>query len=227
LSFTAGYTWGHSIDNAYEKFGTPGGGLQDYRNFAQSRASSNFDVRHRFVGAAVYQLPFGKGRSRLNYSGLANHILGGWQCSGILSMQTGHYFSLSVPNARQRLGATGVGTWWPDRIASGRIDPRTADRWFDTSAFVPPRDPDGTWRFGNAGRSALNGDGPFNLDLGLMKFFDLTESVRLQFRAEVFNLSNTPTLGDPNATLESPDFGKVRSTVSAPRQFQFALRLSF
>ena len=60
-----------------------------------------------------------------------------------------------------------------------------------------------------------------------MKNFRVTERFRLQFRGEVFNATNTPTLADPNVSLGNPDFGKSRSTVSTPRQLQFALRLSF
>jgi hypothetical protein len=216
FSLSASYTWSHSIDNIAERFGAGGGGLQDFNNFSQARGNSNFDVRHRFSAGVIYELPFGAGRK-----------YGGWQLSGLLAMQTGHYFSLSVANARPRLGDTAIGTWWPDRIANGRLDHRTADHWFDTSAFVLPRDASGAWHLGNAGRDILNGDGPFNLDLGLMKSFALRESVHLQFRAEAFNLTNTPTLGDPNTNIESPDFGKVRSTISPPRQVQFAVRLSF
>jgi hypothetical protein len=227
LSLSVGYTWSHSIDNVPELFGAGGGGLQDFSNFDGSRGSSNFDVRHRFTSGIVYELPFGKGRRYWNRGGLVNSMFGGWQLSNLLAMQTGHNFSLSVANSRTRLGATAIGTWWPDRIASGRLDTRTPDRWFDGSAFVLPRDSAGNWHFGNAGRSILNGDGPFNMDLGLMKSFAIRESMSLQFRAEGFNLTNTPTLGDPNNNPESPDFGKVRTTISAPRQFQFALRLTF
>jgi hypothetical protein len=63
--------------------------------------------------------------------------------------------------------------------------------------------------------------------LGLKKSFPLGESRRIQIRWETFNLTNTPTLGTPNTNIESPDFGKVRATVSTPRQMQFALRLEF
>ena len=220
LSLSAAYTWSHSIDNVPEQFGPGGGGLQDFRNFRESRGHSNFDFRHRFVAGAVYELPFRKG-------GTVGRFLGGWQLSGLWAVQTGHYFTITLPNARTRIGATGVGGWWPDRIAPGRLDRRTADRWFDTTAFVPPRNPDSSLRLGNAGRGILNGDGDFNVDFGLMKSFRLREGRRLQFRWETFNLTNTPTLGDPNTNLESPDFGKVRSTVSTPRQMQFALRLEF
>jgi len=227
LAFTSAYTWSHSIDNIPEQFGSGGGGLMDYRNFDLNRANSNFDVRHRFVASTVYELPLGKGRRWMNRGGALNHLLGGWQPSGLVSMQTGNYFTITVPSARQRLGATCIGDWWPDRIRNPRLSTRTADRWFDTAAFLLPRNPDGSWRLGNAGRAILNSDGAFNLDFGLMKTFPITESVRLQFRWETFNLTNTPTLGDPNSNIESPDFATVRGTTSTPRQMQFALRLEF
>ena len=125
------------------------------------------------------------------------------------------------------MGATGIGNWWPDRVRDPRIANPNSERWFDTAAFTSPRNADGTWRLGNAGRSILATDSPFNVDAGLMKNFKVTERWNLQVRWEAFNLTNTPTLGDPVSNLESPDFGKVRTTVSTPRQMQFALRLSF
>ncbi len=215
LSVSAAYTWSHSIDNVPEQFGSGGGGLQDVRNFSSARASSNFDVRHRFITSTVYELPF-KGR-----------LLGGWQISSMVSAQTGHYFGLTVPQARQRMGVTAIDEWWPDRLRSGRIDNPTTARWFDTTAFVPPRAADGTWHFGNAGRSILAADSPFNLDVGIMKSLPITERIKMQFRCEAFNLTNTPTLGDPQRSIDSPDFGKVQATVSDPRQMQFALRITF
>jgi hypothetical protein len=201
--------------------------LQDFRNFSMARGNSNFDVRQRFVAGAVYELPFGKGRRWLSRGGVLDFFFGGWELSNLASVQSGHPFTITVPNARTRLGATGLGNWWPDRLRSGRIDNPTAEGWFDTSAFVLPQSPDGSWHFGNAGRGILTSDGMFNLDAGLMKSFRVTERVRVQFRWEVFNLTNTPTLGDPTSGIDSPDFGKVRGTPSTPRQMQFAMRLSF
>jgi len=225
--FTAAYTWSHSIDNIAEQFGPGGGGLMDYRNFNLNRASSNFDVRHRFAASSTWELPVGKGRRWMNRGGALNHLLGGWAFTNLLSMQTGNYYTITVPNARQRLGATGIGDWWPDRIRNPRLDTRTAQRWFDTKAFALPRLPDGTWYLGNAGRAILNEDGLLNIDIGLNKSFPVTETMRLQFRWELFNLTNTPTLGTPTTNFESPDSGTVRGTVSIPRQMQFALRLEF
>jgi hypothetical protein len=216
LFFSAGYTWGHAIDNVPEQFGPGGGGLMDFRNFRSARGNANFDLRHRFVGAVAWQIPFAK-----------NRVFGGWELSTMLSMQTGSYFTITVPNARQRLGATGIGNWWPDRVRDPRLSEPLADRWFDTTAFVLPQNADGTWRLGNAGRSILATDDLFNLDFGLHKTFALTESLRLELRWEAFNVTNTPTLGEPDSNIQSPDFGKVRSTFSLPRQMQFALRLEF
>jgi hypothetical protein len=227
MSFTASYTWSHSLDNIAEQFGSGGGGLQSSKDFASARGNANFDVRHRFVSATVWEMPFGKGRRWLNRGGILNHAFGGWQLSGMVSAQTGHYFSISVPNPRTVLGSSGVTSWWPDRIADPRLDDRSADRWFNTAAFVMPRNADGTYRYGNAGRGILNGDGPFNMDAGLMKSFRLIERFALQFRWEVFNLTNTATVADPNVSLGNPDFGTSRSSLSTPRQMQFALRLSF
>jgi hypothetical protein len=227
LSFSAAYTWSHSIDNIPEQFGSGGGGLQNVRDFREARGNSNYDLRHRFVSLAVWELPFGRGRHWMNRTGWLDQVLGGWQLSSVTALQTGHYFTITVPNGRQLLGSTAVTDWWPDRIAAARLDTRTADRWFATDAFVLPRKADGSYRFGNAGRAILNGDGLFNLDLGLTKNFRLSERFDVQFRYEVFNATNTPTISDPNISLGNPDFGKVRSTVSTPRQMQFALRLSF
>ena len=227
LYFSAAYTWGHSIDNIPEQFGPGGGGLMDFRNIDANRGNSNFDVRHRFIGSLAYELPAGRGKRWLNRDGVLNAIFGGWELSNLLSMQTGNYFTITAPNPRERLGASGIGNWWPDRIHDPRLDNRTPARWFDTSAFALPRTPAGAWYLGNAGRAILNEDGLFNLDFGLKKSFPLGESRRLQVRWETFNITNTPTLGTPTVNIESPDFGTVRATVSTPRQMQFALRLEF
>lgn len=199
----------------------------DFRNIRANRGNSNFDVRHRFIGSFAYELPVGKGKRFLSKNRVVDAFLGGWELSNLLALQTGNYFTVTVNNPRERLGASGIGNWWPDRVRDPRLDQRTADRWFDGSAFVLPRNAAGDWYLGNAGRAILNEDGLLNLDLGLKKSFALGESRRLQIRWETFNLTNTPTLGTPTTNIESPDFGKVRATVSTPRQMQFALRLEF
>lgn len=227
LYFSTAYTWSHSIDNIPEQFGPGGGGIMDTRNIDANRGNSNFDVRHRFIASIAYELPVGKGKRWLNRGGILSGIFGGWELSNLLAMQTGNYFTITVPNAINRLGSSAIENWWPDRIRDPRLDDRTANRWFDTSAFALPQTPQGVWYLGNAGRAILNEDGLFNIDFGLKKSFALGESRRLQVRWETFNVTNTPTLGTPTVNIESPDFGTVRTTTSVPRQMQFALRLEF
>jgi hypothetical protein len=227
LSFTAAWTWSHSIDNISEQFGQGNAGLQDIRNFRDSRGSSDFDLRHRLVSAVVYELPVGKGRAVLDRGGVLNQIFGGWQLSVLPSWQTGQVYTVTLANPRPRLGATGVGNWRPDLLRDPRLDNPTPDRWFDTSAFVLPQNADGTFRFGNAPRSVGTTQPVFNVDAGLMKNFRVTERLGAQVRWEVFNVTNHPSLGDPVTNFDSPDFGTVRSTVSLPRQMQFAVRLTF
>ncbi len=103
--------------------------------------------------------------------------------------------------------------------------------WFDTSAFARVTEV----RFGTVGRNTMRGPGVVNMDMSLFRTFKLTEKFNLQFRAEAFNLSNTPAFANPNANRNDRDFGKVLSTRSGTartalgrsREFRFGLRLSF
>ena len=228
LSLNAAYTWSHSIDNIVELFGVgAAGALQQSTDFNASRSSSGFDARQRLVLSGVYELPLGKGKALLNHGGIVNGILGGWQVTSILSFESGLPFSVTVANAVTRLGASNLADWRADRVGSGVISNPNQNLWFSPAAFVLPRAADGSWHYGNSGRNILRADGIGNLDFGLLKNFAITERVKLQFRAEVFNLSNSPQYASPIVGIDNPDVGKVQSTVNSPRQMQFALRLTF
>jgi hypothetical protein len=100
--------------------------------------------------------------------------------------------------------------------------------WFDTSAFARVTDV----RFGNVGRNTMRGPGQRNLDLSLFRTFKVTPTMGLQFRAEAFNLTNTPHFSNPNGNVNSSNFGKILSTDTAwaaaqSRQFRFGLRMTF
>jgi hypothetical protein len=82
-------------------------------------------------------------------------------------------------------------------------------------------------RFGNLGRNTLFGPGRVNFDASLLKDFPFSETLRLQFRAEAFNVFNTPQFGQPNASIGAPNAGTITSTVGNPRQIQLALRIVF
>ena len=224
--FSLAYTWSQSIDNVAELFGAEGGIVQDVRNLDGDRGNSGFDRRHRLSGSAVYESPFGAGRRWLADGGVLGRILGGWQLSAILSMQSGRYFDVTVPDPTTFLGVTSS-NWRADLVGDPRPANPGPDGWLNPAAFSVPRDADGSYRFGNQRRNSLEGPGYFNLDAGLMRNFRLGASRRLQLRWEVFNASNHPSYGLPTTNLLSRDFGKIRSTVSAPRQMQFGLKFIF
>ena len=112
----------------------------------------------------------------------------------------------------------------PNRLADGNLpkSQQSIDRWFDLAAFTAQAQ----YTYGNAGRNILDGPGNKNLDISLAKFFTLTEKVRLQFRAESFNATNTANFGTPAANINGAGAGTI-SSAAEPRRIQFALKLIF
>lgn len=223
------YTWSHSIDDVSEQLGAEGNmASQDWRNIRRDRGNSAFDRRHRLVAHALVDLPFGAGRRWVTTGGVLGALFSGWQLSGIISMQSGAPFDVTILDPSNRLGATpGSSASRPDLVRDPRMTHPTADGWLNEAAFVVPRNADGTYRYGTLGRNSLLGPGYFNLDAGLTRDLRLGGNRRLQLRWEVFNVTNHPSYGLPNANLGSPDFGTIRSTVSTPRQMQFGLKFVF
>jgi hypothetical protein len=223
------YTWSHSIDNVTEQSGAEGNMvIQDWRNIRGDQGNSGFDRRHRLVANALVDLSFGAGRRLMASGGLLGALFSGWQLSGIASMQSGAWFDIAIVDPSNRLGVTpGSSAWRPDLGGDPRIPTPTADRWLNESAFVVPRNADGTYRYGYLGRNSLLGPGYFNVDAGLTREVRVGSARRLQLRWEVFNLTNHPSYGLPDANLGSADFGTIRTTVSTPRQMQFGVKLIF
>ncbi|MEX2264907.1 MAG: carboxypeptidase regulatory-like domain-containing protein [Bryobacteraceae bacterium] len=220
LGLLLGYTWGHSIDNVGTEFGGGTGTPQDSRNRAAERGNASFDMRHRLTASYTYRLPFGRGRAMMNRGGAANFLLGGWQTNGITTIQSGLPFTpgLQVPT-------TNCCGSRPDGIRDATLPAgeRSLQRWFDVTAFGTPP----LHTFGNLGRNTLFGPGRVNFDFSLFKDFAFHEEMKLQFRAEAFNLFNTPQFGLPNASIGAAQAGIINSTVGNPRQLQLALRLQF
>ncbi len=213
VTLLAAYTWAHGLDNDNSS-------REDAYNLSLEHASSNFDIRQRFVLSSVYELPFGKGKKFLNNSRIGNVVAGGWQLSGIFTKQTGLPFT-----PVESVDASNTGTTErPNRIGTGILaSGQTINNWFDTADFNAPL----AYTFGNSGRNILRGPGLTNLDLGLSRVIPIRERLRVEFRAEAFNLLNTPQFGLPNATLGTSTVGTITTTVNSQRELQFALRLAF
>jgi hypothetical protein len=224
LTFLTSYTYGKSIDlTGSPIFGdTVAGGPQQKGNIFENKGLAGADIRHRLVLSYAYEFPVGRGKQFLANSNRAvDGLLGGWQLNGITTAQTGSPFTPFVggdPNS------TGGGTLRPNRLSNGNLpsSQQTVQRWFDTSAFVAPP----LFQFGSAGRDILTGPGQVNFDASLFKNFNFTESKRLQFRAEVFNIFNHTQLLLPGQTINTPTFGVI--TAARPsREMQMALKLYF
>jgi hypothetical protein len=216
------YNYGHSLDN------TSSVNLQS-RNFSDFRWSahpkwehgnSDFDVRHRFVLSYMYDLPFGRGK-RFATSGLANQVFGGWEISGIVSLNSGNWFTVLDSNSNF---ANSDGSQRPDTVANPNGRPCVRGTLFNTCAFVDP--PLGS--FGNTGKNTVRGPSFRNWDFSVFKNFALPEGTSLQFRAEFFNLLNHTTLSFNNlgTDLGSQTFG-FPDQARNPREVQFALKFYY
>jgi hypothetical protein len=200
--------------------------------WGRNRALAGFDRTHNLQIYGVYELPFGRGK-KWAQQGVANILAGGWQLNGIVSRMSGTPFT--VASSGTSVNAPG------NTQTADQVKPEVqilgghglGQSYFDPYAFAPVTDV----RFGNTGRNILRGPGFFNTDASLFRNFAVTERFKLQFRADVFGLTNTPQFANPGATVSSAirNEGTIRSlngfteitSASGERQFQFALKLMF
>jgi hypothetical protein len=218
LSFLLSYTLSHAIDVG-DFLTAP----QNDLNLSQDRGSGVNDVRNHFTGSWTWALPG-------HWNGPAwNALVGGWQLNGILSLYGGLPFT--VTSSVNTLN--GSGTQRANRIGSGVLpsSQQSIHEWFNVSDFVTPA----LYQYGNSGRDILYGPGTKQLDGSLFKNFHYTKSERtyVQFRCEVFNLSNTPQFNNPASAVGTPAAGTITSAGSKPslqrtsREIQLALKLYF
>jgi hypothetical protein len=220
LTFLSAYTWSKTIDNVDETLSNSGVGALKPWDRNLNRGRSTTDLRHNYVVSASYELPFGKGKTFMNANRAADLVFGGWQLGGILTLQTGLPFTVNSGGGITNAG----GADRPNRIADGNLpkDRQSIDRWFDLAAFTTQAQ----FTYGNSGRNILDGPGNRNVDLSLAKSFAVTEKVRVQFRAESFNATNTANFGFPGANINAAGVGTITSAAE-PRRVQFALKAVF
>jgi len=226
LLLKGAYTYSHAIDEA---------NYSDWTEFAwnaasvfdRNRANAAFNIPQNFQFGFVYELPFGDGK-KWGTEGVSRTVLGGWQLNGLFAAYDGRQFQLTASGSSLNMPGN---LQTPDQIKDkveyfGKVgDDGT---FFDTTAFARVKEV----RFGNVGRNTMRGPGVVNLDASLFRTFRLTPKVDLQFRAEGFNVTNTPHFANPNGNVNSSNFGKVLATQTADalgrsREFRFGLRLGF
>jgi hypothetical protein len=212
LFFRTNYTFGKSIDeNSGLNYAGAGGyqGAQNTRDPFQERGRSDFDTRHVFTVTFVYQTP-----SRRSV------VVRGWQISGTGSAYSGQPFTPQYSGPSADLGQATR----PDRIASGAVPHPGPNGWFDLTAFVPV--PDSAFRFGDSGRTILDGPGSVAVNLALSREFRVAEKNRFQLRWEAFNVTNHTNFQLPNTTLDKNNAGTITGNKPA-RIMQLGLKYQF
>ncbi len=223
FSILTAYTWSKSIDLALSGWSRDDMSLPNAYDLNASRGVSGFDITHYLSSAVVYELPFGRGK-RWIQSGLASAILGNWQLNTIIQLRSGQPYTPMMGVDIANVGAqVAEERARPDLLRSPHLKSPSIDRWFDTTAFATPPQ----FTYGTAGRNIMRSDALQNVDFSLFREDQINERLRLQLRAEAFNLFNHPTFGEPQSIFTNRLFGQVSGTVSTARQVQLGIKLLF
>jgi hypothetical protein len=233
LQFTAAYTWSHTIDNSNGAFSATNGGSRIFVDangnplLNLNNGNSDQDIRHNFVFSSLYEIPFGKGRQfGANVPKALDYIIGGWQWNNIITLQTGTPFDLFYQNdnPNNRPDVTGP--------ISVKIDHATG-QGIISGNFTNP----GNTRPGGLGRNAVFGPGYHSWDMGVMKDIAVWDRLKMEFRADVFNLFNHPQFQNGsfqqalnNGTVASgitTTTNPLATRYSSERQLQLAVRFTF
>jgi hypothetical protein len=229
LNLAGNYTWSRALGVAPPvTLGINNAPIQDPLNLKREYGPLEFDVVNRLSLSLVYELPFGRGKAYLSrLSGIWRQFTDGWQVNGLTALQGGLPIT---PVLSTSLGKTFTNSR-PNAVGDPSKTSRQPDDWINPGAFVVPSNAEvaGGNFFGNAGRGSIREPLLSNLDLSLAKNFAIRESVRLQFRAECYNFTNTPFFGNPGSVgtvVGTATFGKVTSA-GDPRVIQFGLKLLY
>jgi hypothetical protein len=223
------YTHSKLIDDASSVFSTtvlssPNSSslvaADSYRPWLE-RDSSSGDMPNVTSFSGTYDLPAGHGH-RFASRGVADTLLGGWQLDAIMSLQSG--MPVTVTQATNFNSFAGFSTQRPNVVGKPSLAPddRSPARFFNTAAFATAPQ----FTIGSASRNPVRGAAYRDLDLALVKHTTLFLEAGLEFRAELFNVTNTPAFAQPNGSFGSPAFGSITSTITDPRVMQFAIRFS-
>ncbi|MBL8220895.1 MAG: TonB-dependent receptor [Bryobacterales bacterium] len=203
-----------------------GAGSQDHYNRRLEKSIGAYDQTHQIKFSTLYNLPFGKG-NRWASSGVLSNVVGGWRLAAIQVYNSGTPLALArnnpLPIFNEQTRPT-ISTYegWRAPIAGDEFDPNR-DRFLQPASFFGAQPAN----FGNATRfnPNLRSFWGMNENVSLAKTFSITEAIRLDFRAEAFNLFNRVRFGGPSANLNAGNFGQVVSQGNTPRQMQFGLKL--
>jgi hypothetical protein len=224
--FLVSYTWSKSMDQGtsghYGAENGIGNAVQNYYSPKSNYSVSGYDVTNFVSVSGVYELPAGKGK-RFFHAGPLSYALGGWQLNTVAQLRSGQPYTISVDGDIANIGISGGGYGRPNVVGSTQVSHPTYRQAFNTSAFSVP-----VLSYGDVSRNSMRSQPYYSDDLSLFKAFAFTETARLEFRAEAFNVFNIINYDVPGYDLSNPStFGVISSITGLPRQLQFALKLSF
>ena len=217
LSVLSSYVWSKSLDSINNGAEQP-----EFRNdLAREYGLSDFNAAQVFKLSAVYNLPLGPGRAYLASNSWFNkEIIGGWQISDILTVQSGLPFNVG---AKDLSDTGGNHAQRANRICNGNHPAnQSITHWFNTACYVQP----GVGQLGTEGRDDIIGPRTTNLDLSLFKEFPLMKDKLVQFRSDFFDVLNHPLLGTPVADTSSPINGQI-TNITGTRSIQLSLKLIY
>jgi hypothetical protein len=229
LTLMGSYVYSKCLDN-----GTDEGSAPATQLIGLNYAVCDFDQTNTATASFNYALPFGKGKHFMGSANpIVNGVLGGWQVAGVNTFKSGLPFTPTITNDRAN---TGVGSQRPQLVGTPQVQ-KNVGCWFYTSsnstcmsqfsgakdAFAVPA----IYTYGNSGRNILRGDNLNQFDFTAMKSFPFSETRRLEFRAEFFNLFNHSVFALPGGGINASTGGQVSSTLNSDRIIEFAMKLYF
>ncbi len=226
LQMQASYTWSHTLDISSDSNG--GGTPMNPYYWKGDYGNSNWDIRHRFVGTFVYEIPFLETKNPI-----LKGIFTRWQANGVVTLQTGTPFNITS-NGIDTANTASSGTYRPNLVGAasancgrghlvGCIDPTA----YSIATLYPATT---NFAYGNLGRNLFHGPGAQTVDFSLMKSFPITERAKFQLRFETFSIFNHANFGNPSAGFGAGSFGNITSlNGSAPgtRNIQIGGKLQF
>lgn len=232
LQFGVAYTWSRSLTDlaGITSFGGMLGS-NNVNDLPQMWGPSDISRAQRLVIDYIWNLPSYRGANRF-----ADKFLSGWGVAGVTIGQSGFYMTPTDSSGGTIYGSSGTATGTPcpgitanQLTTSGNITSRLTN-YFNNAAFCAPVAIGNGTGYGTLGRGDVTGPGQFNWDAAVLKTTTvggITESARLDFRAEFFNALNHPQFANPGLAIGSAGFGQITSASVAPRLIQFGLKYSF
>jgi hypothetical protein len=223
------YVYSKCLDNGTDEAGPVATQLKGI-----NYAPCDFNQKNTFSGSFNYALPFGPGKAFLNSnSKLVRYAIGGWNLSAVTAIKSGLPFT---PTVNGDIANTGVTGQRPEVLGTPMLV-QNVSCWFytasnpacrtlaptATNAFADPAQ----YTYGNGGRNILTAQRLIQVDMSLLKDFPFTETKRLEFRAEFFNIANHPVFAIPATTVDLASGGQVSSTLNSNRILEFALKFYF